>query len=161
MRIAHTSGTCGAGIRNSALLVSGNPNNYKTMVMWGVSLIPDLWRISNTCFLLLNSFLLSWLQQWTDFVFFLVGSCQLCSALIFALDSAKYVHYRAVLPILHRQETLSRHPHVMHVLVTPEFISVRANWHSKHDLKLTFLSTTNMYVHMQILRIDPSFRALH
>ena len=38
------------------------------MVMWRVSLIPCWWRLSNTCFLLLNFlFLLSWLLRWTDF----------------------------------------------------------------------------------------------
>ena len=41
---------------------------------------------------------------------------------------------RAVLPVLHRQETSSRHLRVMNLLVTPEFLSVSTIWHSECDL---------------------------
>ena len=93
----------------------------------------------------------------------------LCSALVSSLDFAKYVYCKgsccAVLPILHHQETLSPNsivhwlPSVMHISVTPEFLSVRANWHSECHRKLTFISVTETYVRRHILRIDPSFRA--
>ena len=35
---------------------------------------------------------------------------------------------------------------------------VSANWNSERDLKLTFLSVTDTYVHTYIARIDPSFK---
>ena len=59
--------------------------------------IPGLWRLQyvlSTVELFVVLFLLSWLLQWTDllaFFFVRVASCRLCSALVSALDSAKYV----------------------------------------------------------------------
>ena len=38
----------------------------------------------------------------------------------------------------------------MHVSVTPEFLSMRENWHSKCDCKLIFLNVIDMYVHTYI-----------
>ena len=50
----------------------------------------------------------------------------------------------AFLPVLHRQEILSRRPHVMRTSETPawpqtDIPSVTSNCHSEHGLKLTFL----------------------
>ena len=64
----------------------------------------------------------------------------------------------AIFPILHCLETSSWRPCVMHVSVMPELLSVSANWYSEHDLKLTFLSATDTYIHTHIPRIDFSFR---
>ena len=103
-RAAHRA--CGWGARS-------NCQKFYTAGLVGAKItIPDLWRLSSMCFLLLNSLLFSWLLRWSDlfaFFFVRVASRRLRSALVSALDYAKYVRCegpsRAVLPVLHRQET--------------------------------------------------------
>ena len=111
--------------------------------------IPDLWRLSSMCFLLLNSFLFSscslgFYGGLPLCLFFLrVPSSLLQSALISTLDSAKYIHCKCPAhcpsrPPLPRNSVLHRRPCVMHISVMPNFWawaqidipSVRVNCHS-------------------------------
>ena len=143
--------------------------------------IPGLWN-SPVCafyFWTVSRSLLALLASAIDwplcFSFVRVASCQLCSALVSALDSAKYVHCkcpaalssiakRRCPPELCPPSTLQWHPtlSVSHDKLT--FQTWAQIDISKHDCKLTFLSVTATYVqtylrHTHILRIIPSFRA--
>ena len=89
------------------------------------------------------SLLLSWLLRWTtSLLFFLrVTSRRLHSALVSVLDSAKYIHCKAqsCCPLCFPLHSLSTS------LCNTRFsdawiLSMSANWHSKCESKLTFLS---------------------
>ena len=125
--------------------------------------IPDLWRLSSMCFLLLNTFLFSscslgFYGGLTSLLFFVSEStsCWLHSALVSALDSANVYIAKAQLhcpphppsprtivpplppPPLPPNSVPHRRPHVVHVSVMPEF--------SECERKLTFISVTTAYV---------------
>ena len=107
----------------------------------------------------------SLLKQIGLFAFFFVrvASHRLRSALISALHSTNYV--------LSSPSSITKKccPHQLHPpsmslcnahFSDARFLSMSANWHPKHDHKLTFLSMTATYVHTHFQKIDPSFRAL-
>ena len=99
----------------------------------------------STVELFLLLFLLSWLLQWTAdlLVLFFVGiaSRRLRSALASALDSAKCIRCKGQaalsFPSSVAKKKMSSQRHVMHVVsdILPG-----------HDLKLTFLSATQIYI---------------
>ena len=118
--------------------------------------IPGLWRLSSTCFLLLNTLLFcsrSMVDWLICFFFVRVAYCPAALSTRFCTWLRQIRTLRrpscAVLPILRYQNTSSwRRRVLMHVV--SDILPGR-------DLKLTFLSVTNMYVHTYIARIDTSF----
>ena len=118
--------------------------------------IPGLWRLSNTCFLLLNSFLFSFCSLYgglTSLLFCLRASSRLlCSALVSALDSAKYVRCEG--PAVQSYPSsigIKRRPPTSVLHQRPD----RVMWYNhtcidaqvpERDRKLTFLSVTASFV---------------
>ena len=144
MHIAHAGEVHGTGVRNCALLVGARRT------------------VQNYRYLLLNScFLLALLASTVDYFLFLrVATPQMSSAL--DSDEYRYICCEAQLRcprppspknVVPPNSVVYRCPCVMHISVTPNFLSVSANWHSKHDRHACAC------IHMDISRIDPSFRA--
>ena len=125
---------CIAGLVGAQRTVQNNGNVKSEHNTW-------LWRLSNTCFLLLNTFLFSCCS---------LGSYGGLTSLPFFSDTkplaAFSTHFwtwlrrirmlqrpsRAALPALHHPKMLSQCC-VIHISVMPEFLTVSANWHSKRD----------------------------
>ena len=126
-RAAHRA--CGWGARSNC------QKFYTAGLVAAKRTIPGLWRHSGTCFLLLNSLLfcscsLGFYSGLTSAFFFVrVTSHRLRSALVSALDSAKYVCYEGPATLFSLTSiakkrppnfVLHRRPRVMHVSVTPD-----------------------------------------
>ena len=141
MRIAHADGAHGATVRNCTVSRSQKNNTWFAKTLQYV--------VSTFEFFLVLS-LLSWLLQWTD-----LFTISLPEWLAVSCVQHSFLHLTppiptlwrpscTVLPILHHQETLSPQ------LLTPSTCTFQwclsANWHSKHEHKLTFLSVTATYI---------------
>ena len=135
---------CMAQVSGIARLV-GVQKWHKTMLTWRVSLNTWLLRISSTCFLLLNYFLffyhsIGFYGGWPLCFFSSESPAVGCVQHSF-MDLAPQIctlrrSSSTVLPILQCQETLSWRRRVMHISdILP-----------RRDLKLTFLSVTDMYI---------------
>ena len=124
-------------------------------------LVKNLQYMLSTVEFFLVLFLLSWLLWWTDLLvlfFVRVPSCRLRSALTSALDSTKYVHWKA------QPHCLPRPPSLKNIVPTspcnargiqyPAWACHRPQIDiPKHD------GHVHTYVHSYIVRIDPSFKA--
>lgn len=114
-------------------------------------------------FVFLVLFLLSWLLQWTDFFAFFTRGCQwrmswagwgewyfLAMEGQCGLAFTTYIFGGVQCRNKCWMQLTAGNSEQMHVSVTPEFLSMRENWHSKRDCKLIFLNVTDMYVRTYI-----------
>ena len=113
-------------------------------------------------FVFLVLFLLSWLLQWTDFFAFFTRGCQWRmswggggndiswqwrDSVAWPSQHTHLVEFNAEICWM---QLTAGNSEQMHVSVTPEFLSMRENWHSKCDFKLIFLNVIDMYVRTYI-----------
>ena len=168
--------------RHALHMRGGRGEQLSTLLGWvgGKITIPGLWRLSNTCFLLLNSLL---------FYFCSLGFYGGLTSLLFSLSESlvigwiqhSFLHLTLPNTYIAKGQPHSPHPqslrivpsinvleYWMHVSVTHswpwvqiDIPSVTSNWHSQPIPQIDIPKHDGHYVRMYIARIDPSFKASH
>ena len=138
--------------RKCALIRTRDPNKKSEPNNWHIE---TLQYVLSSFELFLALFLLYYVIRWTDLFAFLFSESQAISYVQHSTPPSIYI--KKLQPCCPPRSTSPRTVAlgVLHVSVTPEFLSIM-------ERKLTSqcdLSVSD-YIHLYILRIDPSFRAL-